>query len=208
MEKFAILRFAALAAVVVSIPVLAAPDFEPEILARVKGGEVVVENLVTSNSEFRVRIRAFFPGATPDGFVKLVTNHGNMPNWIPEVKKAETLAEEEENTVFRYKAEVFIDLGILNQTLYPEGTQRITRTGIPGDDLLIRNTITNYIDQIQGAEERTKLSPYDGGFLLDSTIEAVGRKDLPAFISGLIRKELRTRGKRLVERSRTALARN
>jgi hypothetical protein len=186
---------------------VAGPDFEPEVLARVRRGEVVVDNLVQSNKEFRIRFRAFFPKGTPEGFVRLVTDHGRFPRWIPEVRSAETLAVEEDGTVFSYRADVFIDLGLIQETLAPEGTQRVRWPDAPGGETHLRNTLTNYTSSLQFGEERTRLVPFQGGFLSDTTVEAVLRQELDPFFAQLARREIRARCKRLVERARDELAR-
>lgn len=198
----------AVAVAVTGLPALASgPDFEPEVLDRVLAGEIVADNLVTSNHEFRQRFRAYFPKGTPEAFVKLVTNHAAFPSWIPEVKKAETTGTDADGLGWRYHAEIFIDMGIVQQTVTPEGYQRLTPPAAPGDDTLLRNQITNYTDQLQSGEERSRLIPYQSGFLLDETIEAVARQDAPVFVATLVRKELRARGKKLVERARAQLGR-
>jgi hypothetical protein len=117
---------------------VAGPDFEPEVLARVQRGLVVVDNLVQSNKEFRIRFRAFFPKGTPEGFVRLVTDHRRFPRWIPQVRSADTLAVEEDGTVFPYLADVFIDLGLIQETLAPEGTQRVRWPDAPGGETHLR----------------------------------------------------------------------
>lgn len=190
-----------------ALPGAAGPDFEPEVLARVRRGEVVVDNLVDSNKEFRIRFRAFFPKGTPEGFVRLVTNHDRFPQWIPEVQSAETLAVEEDGTVFSYRADVFIDLGLIQETLAPAGTQRIRWPEAPGGETHLRNTLTNYTHLLQAGEERTRLVPFQGGFLSDTTVEAVLRQALDPFFAQLVRREIRARCKRLVERARDELAR-
>lgn len=198
---------AALAAIVVAMPAWAGgPDFEPEVLARVKKGEVVTENLVTSNREFKVRFRAYAPTGTPEAFVRVVTTHADFPRWIPEVKKAETTGVDDDGMGWRYRADVFIDLGIVQQTVTPEGHQRVTWPAAAGDDTLLRNQLTNYTDQLQTGEERTRLIPYESGFLIETIVEGVARQDLQVFLAQLVRKELRARGKRLVERAREQVA--
>lgn len=146
---------------------------DPVVLDKVMKGNIVVEQVMSTKTEFKTAVRAFFKKTSPDAYVDLFTSHKKWIGMLPEIKDAKTNSVNATMTEFTYWLALKIKYSLFTFDIYPEGKQTVTR----GKDALaewkVLNEITNYKDQLSLAEENLRLIPHQGGILVEDNIHVV-----------------------------------
>ncbi len=166
--------------VLMAVPAFSAPSrgFEdPVLLDKVMKGNIVVEQVMATKTEFKSAVRAFFNKVSPEAYTDLFTSHKQWIGLIPEIKDAKTLSASPDKLTFTYWLKMTIKYAIFTFDLEPEGKQTVT----PGKDAIsewtIHNEITNYKDNLTVAEENVRLIPHQGGILVEDNIHVILAKE-------------------------------
>lgn len=178
---------------VCALPLFAAnppAGFEDAALLKdVMAGKIILKDLVDSNIEFKTVAKAYFYRVTPDHYLGLAVDHPRYSKLFEEVKEGKTTKVSDDKSVFDYWLHLSINVGIFDYDAYPEGRQRLFVADETNPEFRIANEITNYKDQLKFATQNTRLIPWEDGFLVEDTVNAVLVK--PSSFSGMIKKELK-----------------
>jgi len=162
--------------------------FDPDTLARVMKGEIVVKELVNTKVEFREVARAYFNKVSTEAYHQLATNHKKYPSMFSEVKDAKTLKVDDKRTMYDYWLHLVIQYGPYTIPVYPEGTQVVTPAKDPTSEAYVRNVITNYTDTLDFAVQKTRLIPYQTGILVEEDIHVKVKSEVTG--GNIVKKEL------------------
>lgn len=162
---------------------------DPNALAKIMNGEILVTDAVETKVEFRSFVRAYFNKVSPDAYIDVLTNHEMWSELIPEVKEGKTTNVNADKTVFDWWLHMKIKYGFLTFNVYPEGQQTVYRAVDTKSEAKVRNVITSHQDYIKEATQTTRLIPYQNGFLVEDNIHVVIHK--PSNQADTIKKELK-----------------
>lgn len=176
---------------------------DPALLAKVLNGQLVIEEKTSTAIEFRSVAKAFFKKVSTDSYVDLAINHMKYPDLFEEIKAGETLEISADKKTYRYRLDLFVEQGFLSLHLYPEGIQKIFRAPDTHSEARVENTITNYKEQINFANQVTRLIPYENGILVEDDVHFRLQKETPS--SKIIKLKLREFFTKYVSRMRQAL---
>lgn len=192
-------------AVLVYVPALKAEvpaGFEsPGLMARLEKGEIVLDEKISTKTEFLDVFRAYFNKVSPDAYAGLVTTYSKYPDMFDQIEEATLLTTNPDRTIFTYKLKMNVAVGPFHSTIYPEGRHTITLNTI--GESKVYNEITNYQDHLETATETTRLIPYQGGMLVEDTVHAKLKKANAA--SGMVKKKLQAMFKGFIKGFRKEL---
>jgi hypothetical protein len=165
--------------VVLSVPALAkGRGFEdPVLLDKVMKGNIVVEQVMATKTEFKSSVRAFFKGVSPEAYTDLFTSHKKWIGLLPEIKDAKTNSASADKTEYTYWMHMKVKYAIFTFDIYPEGKQTIAAGKDAVSEWAIKNEITNYKDDLKLAEENLRLIPHQGGILVEDNIHVILAKE-------------------------------
>jgi len=180
------------------------PGFEdPKLLARVMSGEIVLEEKVSTKTEFRSIVKAFFNKVSPDAYTKLATNHPKYPSLFSEIKEAKTVSVSTDQLNLDYWLHLKVPIGPFFYDAYPEGHHTIVSAPDAQSEAKLLNEVTNYKDQIKFAKQTTRLIPYKTGILVEDDIHFLLTKE--SAFSGTIKKKFKEFFTRFVSTMRKEL---
>src|SRR5688572_27081780 len=65
---------------------------DPGLLDKVMKGDIVVEQVMSTKTEFKTSVRAFFKKVSPEAYTDLFTAHKKWIGLLSEIKDAKTLS--------------------------------------------------------------------------------------------------------------------
>jgi len=176
---------------------------DPLLLEKVMKGEIIIQDTISTPTEFRTIGRAFFKKVSPNAYLDLATNHPKYPDLFEEVKKGETLEINSSKTEFKYRLDILIEVGFLSEHVYPEGIQKLVRAEDAISESTVDNEITNYTQTIKFSRQHTRLIPYKDGMLVEDDVHFQLQKD--SGLSGIIKQELKKFFTKYISRFRQEL---
>lgn len=175
--------------------------FDPETLAKVLSGEIVLQQVVSSPVELRTMIRAYFDRVSGDAYIRLATDHPKWAQLFQEVKEGKTTLVNETKTYFEYALSMVVKYGPYTIPLHPTGKQNITYAPDAVSESKIINELTNYKDYIEFIIQKTRLIPYQTGILVEDDVHLKVKNQVPQ----AVKTELANFFNRYVETFRKAL---
>ncbi len=176
---------------------------DPVLFAKLLKGNVVVEQLPSTKTEFRSVIRAYFNRVSPDAYADLYTSHKKWIGLLAEIKDAKTLSSNNEKTELSYWLKMKIWYTVLSFEIEPVGKQNIVAGKDAISEWTLKNEITNYKDSLTLAEESIRLIPYEGGILVEDNVHVVLAAET-AF-ANTVRKEIEKKWSQLIGAFRKSL---
>jgi len=142
---------------------------KPGLIEKLKAGEVVYEEVKSTQTAYTGIHRAYFYKVSPEAYVAEVTQHKKYPDHFTEILQGETTKIEKDHS-WNYWLEMVVKVGIFSFKVYPELHHVFT----PGKDAIseavLLNELTNYGEHVKTATQTSRLIPYEGGMLIEDTI--------------------------------------
>ncbi len=149
---------------------------DPALLAKVMQGKIVIEDKVSTSTEFVSVGKAFFKQTSPVVYSQLAVNYPLYPKMFEEIKEGQLLNSNAEKTEFDFKLHMEVSVGPFAYDVYPEGKHllQLPQDAISEGKVVMK--VTNYTEYLKRADQTTRLIPYEGGILVEDTVHVVLQK--------------------------------